>query len=297
MRRLICFTLTALLLCSFALAHAGKTNSSGGHMDYSTGKYHYHHGYPAHSHVDGVCEYDFDDKTGESSGSGGGGRGGTSELYYRTTANLNMRSIASTSGSIYRTIPNGSVVKYMGNFSGNWLYVQYGSITGWVYSDYLAVTSSPISTVAPTPNPTSAPVKKSSVRSNKGLTKKNTENTKSTDGNFLITLWKLFCSDPSAFISIVAVILLLVGLSVIYLFFAVQTWFNPPPPAPIVQPPKPKTAEEILVITSKKSRYYHTMYSNCISPASKQVVTLAEAQKRGKTACFRCDAIFRIRLE
>lgn len=51
-----------------AFAHPGRTDSSGGHYNRSTGEYHYHHGYSAHDHVDGVCPYDNDDKTGESSG-------------------------------------------------------------------------------------------------------------------------------------------------------------------------------------------------------------------------------------
>lgn len=50
-------------------AHPGKTDSSGGHTDHSTGEYHYHHGYSAHDHydMDGDgdvdCPYDFDDRT------------------------------------------------------------------------------------------------------------------------------------------------------------------------------------------------------------------------------------------
>lgn len=74
----------SLLLCCIALttgflvavsAHPGKTDSSGGHYDHSTGEYHYHHGYSAHSHYDvdgdGItdCPYNFDDKTSHSSGS------------------------------------------------------------------------------------------------------------------------------------------------------------------------------------------------------------------------------------
>lgn len=50
-------------------AHPGRTDSRGGHYNRSTGEYHYHHGYPAHQHPDGVCPYDFDDRTGHSSGS------------------------------------------------------------------------------------------------------------------------------------------------------------------------------------------------------------------------------------
>ena len=71
---------TALLILIAALAlivnaHPGKTDSSGGHTDKSTGEYHYHHGYSAHDHYDmdgdGIrdCPYDFDDKTGQNSGS------------------------------------------------------------------------------------------------------------------------------------------------------------------------------------------------------------------------------------
>lgn len=59
----------AVLLCSVALAHSGRTDSSGGHRDSSTGEYHYHHGYSAHQHTNGICPFDFDDQTGASSGS------------------------------------------------------------------------------------------------------------------------------------------------------------------------------------------------------------------------------------
>lgn len=65
----------ALLLLTVASAHPGRTDSRGGHYDSETGEYHYHHGYEAHQHTDldddGIpdCPYDFDDKTGESSGS------------------------------------------------------------------------------------------------------------------------------------------------------------------------------------------------------------------------------------
>lgn len=48
------FTLTAE-------AHSGRTDSSGGHRDNKNvsglGYYHYHHGYKAHLHPDGVCPY------------------------------------------------------------------------------------------------------------------------------------------------------------------------------------------------------------------------------------------------
>lgn len=50
-----------ILLCIFtsiSLAHSGRTDSSGGHYDYSTGKYHYHHGYSAHQHINGICPFE-----------------------------------------------------------------------------------------------------------------------------------------------------------------------------------------------------------------------------------------------
>lgn len=54
-----------LILCtlfiSFSLttiyAHRGRTDSSGGHYNRSTGEYHYHHGYSAHQHPNGICPY------------------------------------------------------------------------------------------------------------------------------------------------------------------------------------------------------------------------------------------------
>lgn len=56
-------------LVSVPFAHPGRTDAEGGHWDHSTGEYHYHHGYPAHQHIDGVCPYDFDDQTNHGSGS------------------------------------------------------------------------------------------------------------------------------------------------------------------------------------------------------------------------------------
>ena len=57
---------SALVILSFA--HPGKTDEYGGHYDYEAGEYHYHHGYPAHQHPDGICPYNFDDQTDHSSG-------------------------------------------------------------------------------------------------------------------------------------------------------------------------------------------------------------------------------------
>lgn len=70
MKKKLCafFLLTLLMLSSFITvsAHSGRTDGAGGHYDSSTGEYHYHHGYPAHQHKNGVCPYDYDDNTDHS---------------------------------------------------------------------------------------------------------------------------------------------------------------------------------------------------------------------------------------
>lgn len=58
-----------MLLFVSASAHAGRTDAAGGHWDRSSGTYHYHHGYPAHQHTNGICPYDYNDLTGSNSGS------------------------------------------------------------------------------------------------------------------------------------------------------------------------------------------------------------------------------------
>ena len=55
-----------LLVCVLglsALAHSGRTDSDGGHNENINGGYHYHHGYSAHQHPNGVCPYDYNDNT------------------------------------------------------------------------------------------------------------------------------------------------------------------------------------------------------------------------------------------
>jgi hypothetical protein len=56
-----------ILFCVPVFAHSGKTDSKGGHHDRQNGGYHYHHGYPAHDHTNGICPYEYDDKTGQIS--------------------------------------------------------------------------------------------------------------------------------------------------------------------------------------------------------------------------------------
>jgi hypothetical protein len=47
----------AFSLAVIVFAHPGKTDGDGGHYNHDTGEYHYHHGYSAHQHPNGVCPY------------------------------------------------------------------------------------------------------------------------------------------------------------------------------------------------------------------------------------------------
>lgn len=59
---LIFFLLTFVLALNCS-AHSGRTDSKGGHYNRSTGKYHYHHGYPEHQHPNGVCPYSYNNNS------------------------------------------------------------------------------------------------------------------------------------------------------------------------------------------------------------------------------------------
>lgn len=60
MKRLFLFGIALVMLSAVvAFAHSGDTDSKGGHHVSGTSEYHYHHGYPAHDHVNGECPYDF----------------------------------------------------------------------------------------------------------------------------------------------------------------------------------------------------------------------------------------------
>lgn len=85
MKQFLAAVLVAVLVIpSPVLAHGGRTDASGGHTDRSTGEYHYHHGYSAHQHPNGVCPYNFDDQTDHSSGttSGNSSSSGSSSWVY-----------------------------------------------------------------------------------------------------------------------------------------------------------------------------------------------------------------------
>lgn len=64
---ILCYALLSIFPISTS-AHPGRTDSSGGHTNNSTGEYHYHHGYSEHDHYDmdgdgdADCPYDFNNR-------------------------------------------------------------------------------------------------------------------------------------------------------------------------------------------------------------------------------------------
>lgn len=68
MKRIIAVLLVLLTFAAPVFAHSGRTDSKGGHYNRSTGKYHYHHGYPAHQHTNGVCPYSSSAKKSKAAG-------------------------------------------------------------------------------------------------------------------------------------------------------------------------------------------------------------------------------------
>lgn len=89
----LAITLLLLLICTTitVTAHPGRTDSKGGHYDRSTGEYHYHHGYPAHQHTDGVCPYNYDDQTDHNSDSGNNESNAAKHQTYRETKNAGFQ--------------------------------------------------------------------------------------------------------------------------------------------------------------------------------------------------------------
>lgn len=66
MKKVFAFSFSVIFIFALVVicfAHPGGTDSGGGHYDSSAGEYHYHHGYSAHQHEDGICPYDYYDDT------------------------------------------------------------------------------------------------------------------------------------------------------------------------------------------------------------------------------------------
>ena len=103
---------TEMLNITFTVeAHSGRTDSFGGHHDYRNksglGYYHYHHGYPAHLHKDGVCPYAGTANTNSPSSTNIDSNSGTSTNSNTTISNItssNIQSVATTNNVITSTI-------------------------------------------------------------------------------------------------------------------------------------------------------------------------------------------------
>lgn len=82
MKKQIALLIVGVLLANLPIsAHPGKTDGDGGHYNRSTGEYHYHHGFSAHQHTNGVCPYDFQDRTSHSSGGSSNKNGVVDNLF------------------------------------------------------------------------------------------------------------------------------------------------------------------------------------------------------------------------
>ena len=63
MRRILLIVAFLCVLAFPSHAHRGSTDSLGGHYSNSYGGYHFHHGYTAHQHTNGICPYDKSGRT------------------------------------------------------------------------------------------------------------------------------------------------------------------------------------------------------------------------------------------
>ena len=60
MKKILCIITAIICILSFTIlcfAHSGRTDANGGHYVGGTSNYHYHHGYSAHQHPNGICPY------------------------------------------------------------------------------------------------------------------------------------------------------------------------------------------------------------------------------------------------
>lgn len=123
MNRLLKVSAIALLIFVLpASAHGGETDANGGHFNSATGEYHYHHGFPAHQHEDGICAYAFDDQTdrgSHASVSSNAVRATSQDNAYRNTYQEPDTLPYDTDESGRYIVPNG------GRETDNGTYLQY----------------------------------------------------------------------------------------------------------------------------------------------------------------------------
>ena len=118
----------------------------------------------------------------------------------KTTTNVNLRSKASTSGSILTTVPKGATVTILNlSAAAGWYQVQYSGKTGYMSSQYVTViktTTAPAKTATPTPTKaTPTPTKtvtptKTPSPQGKTTTNVNLRSKASTSSSVLLTVPK-----------------------------------------------------------------------------------------------------------
>ncbi len=112
----VCATVTTLTPPLTVEAHSGRTDSNGGHHDYKNvsglGSYHYHHGYPAHLHPDGICPYTEAVPSSNTSGSDNSNQSVTiSDTSYDNAA-FNASYYANYNSDVYKACGNDAKALY-----------------------------------------------------------------------------------------------------------------------------------------------------------------------------------------
>lgn len=92
---LITLLIILIILSTISLSHSGRTDSSGGHN--SPSGYHYHHGYPAHQHTNGICPYNYYNKNIYSSSENLNNNYNSNSAYYYTNKMQSLNTIDNTS--------------------------------------------------------------------------------------------------------------------------------------------------------------------------------------------------------
>lgn len=145
--RILCLLmiLCLILSCSFAYAHSGGLDSSGGHRDNNNrsglGYYHYHcWGYPAHLHPGGVCPY----RGGTTSSSNSSWTSGVT-AGIAATSNIQLKRPTATAKGHYDYIKiSWKKVNHAEKYcvyratSKNGYYKKISTVTGTSYKDYTA---------------------------------------------------------------------------------------------------------------------------------------------------------------
>lgn len=96
----ILFVFVLALIPIQSIAHPGDVDARGGHWNQANGEYHYHHGWPAHHHLNGRCPYNFTQGPNVS-GSSNEGMSDYQRLYAETTTNSPIKKFN------YTGIPGG----------------------------------------------------------------------------------------------------------------------------------------------------------------------------------------------